>query len=49
MRVFNIPPSYVFNSDQIGVTFVPSGNDRTYDLKGDNVVSVIGSDETGIE
>ncbi len=44
MGVFNIPPSNVFNADQTGVTLVPSGNDKTYDVKGGRVVSVIGSD-----
>jgi hypothetical protein len=45
VRVFNIPPSNVFNADQTGVTLVPSGNDRTYDMKGGKDVSVIGSEE----
>ena len=45
VRVFNVPPSNVFNADQTGVTLVPSGNDRTYDVKGGKDISVIGSEE----
>jgi len=45
VRVFNVPPSNVFNADQTGLTLVPSGNDRTYDVKGGKDVSVIGSEE----
>jgi len=45
VRVFNVPRSNVFNADQTGVTLVPSGNDRTYDVKGGKDVSVIGSEE----
>jgi hypothetical protein len=45
VRVFNVPPSNLFNADQTGVTLVPSGNDRTYDVKRGKDISVIGSEE----
>jgi hypothetical protein len=34
VQVFDIPPSNAFNADQTGVLLIPSGNDRTYDVKG---------------
>ena len=45
MRVSNVPQLNAFNADQTGVTLVPSGNERTYDVKGGKDVSVIGSEE----
>jgi hypothetical protein len=35
--------SNIFNEDQTGVKLVPSGNDRTYDVKGGKDIAVIGS------
>ena len=45
VRVFNISMSHVFNVDQTGVVLIPSGNDRTFDLKGKKDVPILGSEE----
>ena len=45
VRVFNVPMSHVFNADQTGVVLIPSGNDRTHDIKGKKDFSVIGGEE----
>jgi hypothetical protein len=37
--------SNVFNEDQTGVKLVPSGNERTYDVKGGKDIAVIGSED----
>jgi hypothetical protein len=45
VKVFDIPPSCVFNADQTGVVLIPSGYDRTYDSVGKKDIPILGGEE----
>ena len=45
VSVFNVSMDRVINCDQTGIILIPSGNDRTYDIKGKKDISVVGGEE----
>ena len=45
MRLYSISPSRCINTDQTRMLLIPSGNERTYEVKGAKDVGVIDDEE----
>jgi len=41
VKMYNIPPCLVVNTNQIGVHLVPTGRDRTWERKGAKHIQVL--------
>ena len=49
VKTYDIPKSRVINPDQTGVVILPSGRERTYDIKGSKDVASVGAEEKRAE